>query len=207
MTAPPLLLALHSCSDCFGMALLDPQQPRARAPGAGSSGWPGPLQQLDFAGSGAPPARALAPVAGPCRRDGTRRLHRHPPHGGDGPHPGATAGLPPAGGEQLCPDGPTPGAATAPIHAGGTVLDHPGVPRRGVVGGQYRITAGQVHELSLPTLLPQGASPKPAVEVQLDVEADVARLLQLLQRSHAAGAAMPWAEVLPIYPTSPVGQV
>ena len=29
MTAPPLLLALHSCSDCFGMALLDPQQPGA----------------------------------------------------------------------------------------------------------------------------------------------------------------------------------
>ena len=26
MTALPLLLALHSCSDCFGMALLDPQQ-------------------------------------------------------------------------------------------------------------------------------------------------------------------------------------
>ena len=27
MIAPSLLLALHSCSDCFGMALLDPQQP------------------------------------------------------------------------------------------------------------------------------------------------------------------------------------
>ena len=27
MTALPLLLALHSCSDSFGMALLDPQQP------------------------------------------------------------------------------------------------------------------------------------------------------------------------------------
>ena len=81
------------------------------------------------------------------------------------------------------------------------------LPRRGVVGGEYQITAGQVHELSLPTLLPQGASPQPTVEVQLDVEADVAQLLKLLQRSHAAGAAMPWAEVLPIYPTSPVGQV
>jgi hypothetical protein len=75
------------------------------------------------------------------------------------------------------------------------------------VGGEYRITSGQVHELSLPTLLSQGASPQPAVEAQLDVAADVARLLQLLQRSHAAGAVMPWAEVLPIYPTSPVGQV
>jgi tRNA A37 threonylcarbamoyladenosine modification protein TsaB len=81
------------------------------------------------------------------------------------------------------------------------------LPRRGVVGGEYRITSGQVHELSLPTLLSQGASPQPAVEAQLDVAADVARLLQLLQRSHAAGAVMPWAEVLPIYPTSPVGQV
>ena len=81
------------------------------------------------------------------------------------------------------------------------------LPRRGVVGGQYQISAGQVHELSLPTLLPQGSSPQPAVEAQLDVAKDVARLLQLLWRSHGAGAAMPWAEVLPIYPTSPVGQV
>ena len=81
------------------------------------------------------------------------------------------------------------------------------LPRRGVVGGEYRITSGQVHELSLPILLPQGASPHPAVGAQLDVEEDVARLLQMLQLSHAAGTAMPWAEVLPIYPTSPVGQV
>ena len=29
MTALPLLLALHSYSDCFGMALLDPEQPGA----------------------------------------------------------------------------------------------------------------------------------------------------------------------------------
>ena len=76
-----------------------------------------------------------------------------------------------------------------------------------MVGGEYRITSGQVHELSLPILLPQGASPQPAVGAQIDVAEDVARLLQLLQRSLAAGAAMPWAEVLPIYPTSPVEQV
>ena len=76
-----------------------------------------------------------------------------------------------------------------------------------MVGGQYRISEGAVHELSLPALLPQGSSPQPAVEAQLDVAEDVARLLQLLQRSHGARAAMPWAEVLPIYPTSPVGQV
>ena len=76
-----------------------------------------------------------------------------------------------------------------------------------MVGGQYRITSEQVHELSLSTLLPQGASPQPTVEAQLDVAEDVARLLQLLQRSHGARTAMPWTEVLPIYPTSPVGQV
>jgi hypothetical protein len=28
-----------------------------------------------------------------------------------------------------------------------------------------------------------------------------------LRRGHLAGQAMPWSEVLPIYPTSPVGQV
>ena len=81
------------------------------------------------------------------------------------------------------------------------------LPRRGVVGGQYQISSGRVHELSLPALLPEGSSPQPALVAELDVAEDVTRLLQLLQRSHTAGAALPWPTVLPIYPTSPVGTV
>ena len=94
-----------------------------------------------------------------------------------------------------------------PGSTGATVLITQELPRRGVVGGQYQISAGQVNELSLPTLLPEGSSPQPALVAQLDVAEDVARLLQLLKSSHAAGAALPWPTVLPIYPTSPVGTV
>ena len=207
MTALPLLLALHSCSDCFGMALLDPQQPGAE-----------PLVQVHPDGRGLsnslisrvqallPPERwpqlqGLAVATGPGGFTGTR----------------LTVVMARTLAQQLdCPLlGVSSYALMAPRLEGQLPKAMQGepfwitqeLPRRGVVGGEYQITAGQVDELSLPTLLPQGASPQPTVEVQLDVEADVAQLLKLLQRSHAAGAAMPWAEVLPIYPTSPVGQV
>ena len=207
MTALPLLLALHSCSDSFGMALLDPQHPGAQ-----------PLVQVHPDGRGLsnslisrvqallPPERwpqleGLAVATGPGGFTGTR----------------LTVVLARTLAQQL--DCPLLGVSSYALMAPRLALQLPPsmrgepfwitqeLPRRGVVGGQYRITSEQVHELSLPTLLPQGASPQPAVEAQLDVAEDVARLLQLLQRSHGAGAALPWTEVLPIYPTSPVGQV
>jgi tRNA threonylcarbamoyl adenosine modification protein YeaZ len=207
MTALPLLLALHSCSNSFGMALLDPEQPGA-----------GPLVQVHPDGRGLsnslisrvqallPPERwpqlqGLAVATGPGGFTGTR----------------LSVVMARTMAQQLaCP---LLGVSSYSLMAPRLELQLPQsmqgqpfwvtqeLPRRGVVGGEYQISAGQVHELSQPTLLPQGSSPQPAVEVQLDVAADVERLLQLLQRSHGAGAAMPWAEVLPIYPTSPVGQV
>ena len=54
MTALPLLLALHSCSDFFGMALLDPQQPGAQPLVQVHPDGRGLSNSLDFAGSGAP---------------------------------------------------------------------------------------------------------------------------------------------------------
>jgi tRNA threonylcarbamoyladenosine biosynthesis protein TsaB len=42
------------------------------------------------------------------------------------------------------------------------------------------------------------------LEVLVDPEADVAQLLRLSGLAAAAGAAAPWASVLPIYPTGPV---
>ncbi|AII48347.1 hypothetical protein KR52_04140 [Synechococcus sp. KORDI-52] len=207
MTALPLLLALHSCSDGFGLALLDPQQPGD-----------GPLVQVHPDGRGLsnslisrvqallPPERwsqlqGLAVATGPGGFTGTR----------------LTVVMARTLAQQL--DCPLLGVSSYALMAPRLERQLPHsrqgkpfwitqeLPRRGVVGGQYRISEGAVHELSLPALLPQGSSPQPAVEAQLDVAEDVARLLQLLQRSHGAGAAMPWAEVLPIYPTSPVGQV
>ncbi len=207
MTALPLLLALHSCSNSFGMALLDPEQPGA-----------GPLVQVHPDGRGLsnslisrvqallPPERwpqlqGLAVATGPGGFTGTR----------------LSVVMARTMAQQLaCPLlGVSSYSLMAPRLERQLPQSMQGqpfwvtqeLPRRGVVGGEYQISAGQVHELSLPTLLPQGSSPQPAVQVQLDVAADVERLLQLLQRSHGAGAAMPWAEVLPIYPTSPVGQV
>ena len=81
------------------------------------------------------------------------------------------------------------------------------LPRRGLVAGCYCLDANDVNELEEPHLVAKGRSLGPIVEAAEDVRADVLRLLELLRCAHLAGKAMPWSEVLPIYPTSPVGQV
>ena len=81
------------------------------------------------------------------------------------------------------------------------------LPRRGLVAGCYRLDGDVVAELEEQHLVAKGRSLGPIVEATEDVHADVLRLLDLLRRAHLAGKAMPWSEVLPIYPTSPVGQV
>jgi hypothetical protein len=81
------------------------------------------------------------------------------------------------------------------------------LPRRGLVAGCYRLDGDDVNELEEPHLVAKRRSVSPIVEAAEDVRADVGRLLDLLLRAHLAGKAMPWSEVLPIYPTSPVGQV
>ena len=207
MMASPLLLALHSCSDSFGMALLDPDQPgegclvQVHPDGRGLSNSLISRVQALLPSERWPQLQGLAVATGPGGFTGTR----------------LTVVLARTLAQQLgCP---LLGVSSYALMAPRLELNLPGsaqgqpfwitqeLPRRGVVGGQYQITAGQVHELSQPTLLPEGCSPEPAVEAQLDVAKDVERLLQLLQRSHAAGTALPWTTVLPIYPTSPVGTV
>jgi tRNA threonylcarbamoyl adenosine modification protein YeaZ len=81
------------------------------------------------------------------------------------------------------------------------------LPRRGLVAGCYCLDANDFNELEEPHLVAKGRSLGPIVEAAEDVHADVLRLLELLRCAHLAGKAMPWSEVLPIYPTSPVGQV
>jgi tRNA threonylcarbamoyl adenosine modification protein YeaZ len=81
------------------------------------------------------------------------------------------------------------------------------LPRRGVVAGCYGSDpAGHLVELEPPRLFRGGdglpAEPRhPAV---VDAEADVLQLLQLGQRAAAALLPGPWQPVLPLYPTSPV---
>ena len=207
MTALPLLLALHSCSDCFGMALLDPEhseaepQVQVHPDGRGLSNSLISRVQALLPPERWPQLQGLAVATGPGGFTSTR----------------LTVVMARTLAQQL--DCPLLGVSSYALMAPRLELQRPQfmqgqsfwitqeLPRRGVVGGKYRITSGQVQELSLPTLLPQGSSPTPAVEAQLNVAEDVARLLQMLQRSHGVGTAMPWAEVLPIYPTSPVGQI
>ena len=206
MTALPLLLALHSCSDSFGMALLDPQsgaEPlvQVHPDGRGLSNSLISRVQAILPSERWPQLQGLAVATGPGGFTGTRLtvvMARTLAQQLDCPLLGVSsyALMAPRLEQQL-----------PPTMQGQPFWMTQELPRRGVVGGEYRITSGQVHELSLPTLLPQESTPQPAVAAQLDVAEDVKRLLQLLQSSHGAGAAMPWAEVLPIYPTSPVGQV
>ena len=81
------------------------------------------------------------------------------------------------------------------------------LPRRGTVAGNYRVEADSVRELAAPHLLKPEQKVAPALEASDDVATDVERLLTLLKAMHAAGEALPWQGVLPIYPTSPVGPV
>ncbi len=82
------------------------------------------------------------------------------------------------------------------------------LPRRGRVAGAYRLgPRDEVEELETPHLLAEEASPSPALAMVENVEADVSRLLDLCYEAHGQGVCAPWHEVLPHYPTSPVGVV
>jgi len=83
------------------------------------------------------------------------------------------------------------------------------LPRRGRVGGCYRLVEGQLgaDELEAPHLLPETAQPSPALTMEAHVAADVNQLLDLCLEAHRQRRPAAWTEVLPLYPTSPVGVV
>ena len=101
------------------------------------------------------------------------------------------------------------------LHAAGSLIDSVApfwivqdLPRRGQVAGLYQCQGdGSVTELERPHLLKDGQTAVPALPMVDDVEADVSRLLDLSLQAHRRGDPGPWEAVLPIYPTSPVGQV
>ena len=84
------------------------------------------------------------------------------------------------------------------------------LPRRGVVAGCYGPATtgglGELAELEPPRLFRVGDSlpAEPRQPAVVDPEADVLQLLQLGQRAAAAQLPGPWQPVLPLYPTSPV---
>lgn len=86
--------------------------------------------------------------------------------------------------------------------------------RRGTVAGRYRLTGlsssrgrERVEELEAPHLLGADREISPILEASDDVESDVRRLLELCAESHLGMKKDPWREVLPVYPTSPVGSI
>ena len=86
--------------------------------------------------------------------------------------------------------------------------------RRGTVGGCYlaqkqsrSITYKEVLELQQPHLLSPEFDPIPAIDAYEDVESDVLTLLNNCETAHKTGKSNHWSDVLPIYPTSPVGNL
>ena len=207
MTPQPLLLALHSCSEQFGVALWDPEHDpvaplvAVHADGRGLSN-----SLIARVSEVLPPDRwsalaGLAVATGPGGFTGTR----------------LSVVMARTLAQQLCCSllGVSSFALMAhrlhprlPLES----QSHPfwitqELPRRGLVGGLYRVNASVVQELQEPALLPEAVDPHPAVTADVDVGADVAHLLNLLKQAHHSKACLPWMPVLPIYPTSPVGPV
>ena len=89
------------------------------------------------------------------------------------------------------------------------------LPRRGVVAGMYQPdpqALGGMVERQTPRLFPhlddlRARAACPLVPAKIQLPNDLSALLCLSQAAAATGTAAPWQLVLPIYPTSPVGKV
>lgn len=88
------------------------------------------------------------------------------------------------------------------------------LPRHGVVAGLYEPDAralGGMVERQAPRLFRDGDQltaqvPCPLVPARTQLPDDLSELLAFCQASAASGRPAPWQPVLPLYPTSPVGQ-
>lgn len=153
-------------------------------------------------------------AAGPTRGGHrSRRFHRDEAQRGHGPDPGPATGAAPRWGERLLAHGP-------PLLArGGTGDTAPfwlvqDLPRHGVVAGLYEPDAralGGMVERQAPRLFRDGDQltaqvPCPLVPARTQLPDDLSELLAFCQASAASGRPAPWQPVLPLYPTSPVGQ-
>ncbi len=85
------------------------------------------------------------------------------------------------------------------------------IPRRGVVAGRYQLKTfehtllpNDFVEIVAPSFFSETSDLQPRLEVKDDVEDDVRCLLEYSIRCHSLGLESPWTSVLPIYPTSPV---
>ena len=201
MTDSPLLLALHSCTERFGVAVQDPETDQGRPRVMGFDDGRGLSNSLiERVATLLPSGRwgelkGLAVATGPGGFTGTRLsvvMARTLAQQLGCPLMGVSSFALMA--ERLAPD-EQPFWITQPL------------PRRGVVAGQYRVRAAWIQELEAPHLLDADRIVSPAIEAAVDVDADVEALLGRLRQALQRGELLPWQPVLPIYPTSPVGPV
>jgi tRNA threonylcarbamoyladenosine biosynthesis protein TsaB len=88
------------------------------------------------------------------------------------------------------------------------------LPRRGLVAGLYGQDAGAMAEWLPPRLVADrhalealAPAATPVHHGTVALPADVEQLLEVALEAEAKGQPGPWAPVLPLYPTSPVGAV
>ncbi len=85
------------------------------------------------------------------------------------------------------------------------------LPRRGIVAGKYKLdhvpeksNPEKFIELTPPKLFKANISLFPSVDAIDNVQEDIIKLLDLSYVLHLSGVNNSWEKVLPIYPTSPV---
>ena len=83
--------------------------------------------------------------------------------------------------------------------------------RRGLIAGKYQvkrlsqdINKKETLELIAPYLLPKGMEISPALDSKEDVSKDTLELLNISLTAHKLKIKSDWREILPIYPTSPL---
>lgn len=192
-------LALHSCSESLGLALLEPAGIRSSQQLLGRELAKGLLPALEelLPAERWPQLQWLAVATGPGGFTGTR----------------LTVVLARTLAQQLAI--PLWGWGSFELIARRRQQDLPpdgGVwigqtlPRRGVVAGRYGLIEGRVQELEAPRLHRQGWEALAGVgwEALMEPEQEARLLLQLGQEAAAEGRSGPWQPVLPLYPTSPV---
>ncbi len=209
----PYLMALHSSSDCLGVAVLDCREPiKSRRSATFQVGRQLSNSLLSCVAEILPIADwaqigRLAVATGPGGFTGTR----------------LTVVMARTLAQQLgCYlDGVSSFALMAPR----LVLELPEnqrkqpfwivqpLPRRGVIGGCYQMKEPfgsscrhEVLELETPHLLEEGCEVSPALNALDDVSTDVESLLERCFLAHRSAQRAHWSATLPIYPTSPVGK-
>jgi tRNA threonylcarbamoyladenosine biosynthesis protein TsaB len=209
---PGWVLALHSSSDCLGVALQplgEPERPatlEAFPLGRGLSNRLFSCVEAVLPAREWPRLRRLAVATGPGGFTGTR----------------LTVAMARTLAQQL--KLPLDGISSFHLVAkrllagqprGASLLLSQELPRHGVVAGLYRADPSSlagVAELCAPRLWPNAEDLRRALgehachRAQPLLPADAGELLAFSQEAARSGLEAPWATVLPLYPTSPVEQ-